>query len=258
MNRIKFTLLLFLVCSEGISQSIKYEYPGKLTPSIKKETLNFANAVTDITPELHRYMNLSYNDRLFLDQQLRSINGFYDFAKEQYNKLIDFEFVEISANCQGITRTLKSTGHTLTAGQKNLLNNANIGSEIYIILRFKYKNLQHSGQIINGYYTVTVVPETEAVYQGGFEKMSEYLNETIFKKISGKNDFNKILQTIVKFSIDEAGQIHDVKISRSSSDSRIDRIVLDAINNMPRWTPARNATGIKVKEEFSIPFSKGC
>src|SRR5688572_12827582 len=258
MNRIKFTLLLFLVCSEGISQSTKYEYPGKLTPSIKKETLNFANAVTDITPELHRYMNLSYNDRLFLDQQLRSVSGYCDFTEGIFNKLLDFEFVEISANCMGISRTLRSTGNILTSEQKNLLNSVDVGSEINVILRFRYKNLDHSGQIINGYYAVTVVPETEAVYQGGFEKMSEYLNETIFKKISGKNDFNKILQTIVKFSIDEAGQIRDVKISRSSADSLIDRMVLDAINNMPRLTPARNATGIKVKEEFSFPFSKGC
>jgi TonB family protein len=258
MNRIKITILLFLVISEGISQSTTYEYPGRLTPSIKKETLNFANSITDITPDLHRYIVLPYNDQTFLDQQVRLISGYIDFAQENYNKLMDFESIEITANSQGISRTFRSTGNILTVEQKNLLNNVDVGSQIYIILRFNFKNQQQSGQIINGYYAVTVVPETEAGYPGGFEKMSAYLNETIFSKISGKQDINKILQTVVKFTIDESGQISDAKISRSSADPRIDRIVLDAINNMPRWNPAKNTTGIKIKEEFTIPFAKGC
>jgi len=258
MNSIKITLLLIFIFTQGISQNTKYEYPGRLTPSIKKETLNFAKNLTDITPELHRYLNVAYSDRLFLDQQLRSVSGYIDFAKEQYNTLLDFEFVEITANCLGVSRTLRSAGNILTADQKSLLNNADVGSEIYFILRFKYKNLEHSGQIINGYYTVTVVPDIEASYPGGFERMSEYINQNILGKVTGKENLNKILQTIVKFTIDEKGRIVNARISRSSADPAIDRLVLDVIGNMPVWNPAKNATGIKVKQDFSIPFSKGC
>jgi len=62
----------------------------------------------------------------------------------------------------------------------------------------------------------------------------------------------------VKFTVNEEGKIVDALIFRSSEDPKADQLLLDAINKMPEWKPARNSTGMKIKQEFTIPMSNGC
>lgn len=104
---------------------------------------------------------------------------------------------------------------------------------------------------------VTVVPETEAEYPGGFKQLTEYLTENFINKISEKNALERIRQAIVKFTVNEEGQIVDAKIFKTSKDPKTDKLLLEAINKMPKWSPAKNAMGIKVKQEISIPFGGG-
>jgi TonB family protein len=128
-------------------------------------------------------------------------------------------------------------------------------------VRFKYidkdpYNRADASKTIEGTVRVTVVPETEAEYMGGNKQITEYFNQNVVNKISEKNP-EKIQQAVLKFTVDEDGQIINPKITRTSNDSEIDKLLLDAAAKMPKWKPAQNAQGTKVKQDFTIPFGNG-
>ena len=265
MKNIVITLFLFLLFITGFSQNSRYEYSGRLTPSIKKETLNEAKIISEIMPEFCRYFVLPWNEHL-IAQQLKLkyySQGYYIQPQENYNQIMDYVSILISATCNGKAFTSQSTSELLTTEQKNILYATDLGTDISIKIKFKYKNQANDNRdsgckIKEGEYVVTVVPETEAEYPGGFKQMTEYLMENVMNKISEKSASEKIRQAIVKFMVNEEGQIVDAKILRTSTDPKIDKLLLDATIKMPKWRPAENSKGIKVKQEFSIPLGGGC
>ena len=104
-----------------------------------------------------------------------------------------------------------------------------------------------------------MVPETEAQYLGGYQLLKQYLKENAIDKISETNAKQLQLAT-VRFTINEEGQIIDAQIFKTSEDEKIDKLLLEAINKMPKWKPAENFNGIKVKQkfEFSVGNIVGC
>jgi TonB family protein len=110
---------------------------------------------------------------------------------------------------------------------------------------------------MEGQYSITIVPAMEAEFPGGFKQISTYLNDNFFNKITQKGNTDKIRQTSLKFTINEEGKVVNSKIFNTSSDVKIDQLLLEAINKMPKWKPAKNSKGIKVKQEFMIPFGGG-
>lgn len=129
-------------------------------------------------------------------------------------------------------------------------------------MKFSYKiqandNLDTGGSIIEGTLAVAVVPDKEAEYPGGFEQLTADLADNVKSKIAQKGIAEKIQQAIVTFTINEKGQPVDAKIFRTSSDPLIDRLLLEGIHQMPGWKPAENATGAKIRQEFTIPLGLG-
>jgi TonB family protein len=259
-------VILFLFLSPGFSQSSKYEYHGRRSLTVKKEKLNEVVFINDITPELWQKLVLPQKERDELEQR-RRINyplGYYLYPQGGYDINIDYISVEILASCDGKILTSRSTGNKLNTEQKNILNTADLGSDISIKVEFRFKNkinndLNNAEETILGHLSVTVVPETEAEFPGGNKKISEYLAENFFKKASEITTVRKIQQAVVKFTVNEVGQIIDVKISRSSTDPKVDKLLLDVTSKMVGWKPAKNSSGVRVKQEFSIPFGNdGC
>jgi TonB family protein len=252
------TLLLLFVFTTGFAQKPEYEYTGRLTPSVKKEKLNTLQFVAEITPGFWRSLYMPYTDRVELDKRGKT-EGYFN-----YNTVINYISVEISATCHGRIVTFLSAVDKLTPEQKNILSTADLGSDINIRVKFKYRipagdNPDDRKRVVEGSLAVAVVPETEAEYPGGFKQLNAYLKEHIFDKVSGAEASQKLQQAIVKFTVNEEGLVVDAKISRTSTDPQIDRSILEAIAKMPEWKPAKNTKGIKVKQEFTIPFGvDGC
>ncbi len=200
------------------------------------------------------------------DQRLRNLDypyQYFVYPQENYNRIIDFVSIEITATCHGKEMKSQSTSARLTVEQRNILKTADLCSDLHIKIKFKYKNpendkLGNGIRIREGEYVVTVVPEIEAEFPGGFEQLSLYLRENFVNKITKKGAYENIHPTLVRFSVNEKGQIVGAKISSTSGDPEIDNLLLDATNKMPVWKPAENPNGIKVKQEFSIPFGGGC
>ncbi|MBC7865839.1 MAG: energy transducer TonB [Bacteroidia bacterium] len=280
MKNNTITLLLLLLFLNGISQNAKnknfsFEYKGRNTASANEEKLNSAKSVCDITPELWQKLLLPYTERIDLDK-LRKIgnsqefyiapqeNNYNNCINNNYNKIVEYVSVEISTFSNGKKKfTGLSSNENLTPEQKNILNTAEPGTDIYIKIRFRHKNqamntIGADNKIIEGELSVTIVPEQEAEFPGGFKQFSKYITENIFNKVSGKENSEKITWAAVSFTINEEGRVVDAKVSGTSGDLKIDQlIILEAINKMPKWKPAQNSKGEKVKEEFSIPFGNG-
>ena len=266
-------LLLVTIGFNGISQSFKYEYNGRYTPVIKKEQLNEARFISDVMPEFTRYMALLAKEYVSFKQFLKlenSESGSFSYPNEyfhqqkNYEKIMEYVSIEISTMCNGKIVSSQNKNNTLTTEQKNNLMIADLGADITIKIKFKYKYQtlefpDDANKIYEAKYTVTIVPETEALYPGGFKQFSNYINENVINKTNRQLTFRKFQQLIAKFTITEEGKIINAKITNSSADLKTDKLLLDAINKMPKWKPAENAKGTKVKQEFVLPLGgSGC
>ncbi len=259
-------LLLFLLVNPVFSKNPGYEYKGRFNPSVKKEKLSIVNTVNDI-PQLWNKLVLPFEVQEELDHR-RKIDekGCFVFYPQGYNysRLIEYVAVEISATSNNEVLKAQSTSDVLTPQQRAILNNADLNTNIVIEIRFKFKKLLadnrgvHNDKIMNGGVVFTVVPEIEAEFPGGFKQLTNYLTENIVSRVTEKLAAEKLQFAAVKFTVDENGLVVDAKVIRTSSVAKTDKLILDAINKMPKWKPAGNSKGEKLKQEFTIPFGDGC
>jgi TonB family protein len=265
-------LFAFMNCE---SQQAIFEYAGRWTPSIKKEKLNEIKFINELMPDFPRCLSMPYADRSQFDAQLKAgeklkeyhtyPQEFYNPPSELYSKILYFISMQITTVSKGTTLTSKITqGNVLTPEQKSILNSADMGSDIIVKVKFRYKNVGSISnydleQIKEGEYKVTVVPANEVEYPGGSKEISNYIIKNVFNKIPEKRDKMKIRQARARFTINESGQVINVKIIESSSDQKLDKLFLDAINKMPKWKPAEDANGGKLQQEFVLPLGfDGC
>ena len=214
------TLFLLHLVLFGYSQDIPYDVRGTYNRPIVKEKLNKAKTLSDINP------------------------GYP-------SSWISREFsVVLMATCNGIVMEAESPNDTLSNEQISILKMADIGTDIVVDIKYNPKNSIIDDldiRVIN--FTYSVVPEIEAEYFGGYELLKQYLKENAIDKIS-EPIAKQIQLATVRFTINEQGQIIDALISKSSEDEKTDKILLQAIREMPKWKPAENSNGIKVKQEF--------
>ncbi len=239
-----------------------------LNPRVKKEAINKAVSINDLSPLIWSRLSLSSNDRYGLTQ--RRINNFaqpqpadYLYPQEDYSLIVQVVFTEISLKVNGVTKTAQSTSDKLTARQKEILNAGDMGSDISIKLRYKYidqtkDNFGSRNTIAEGSTGLTLVPETEAEYPGGLKQLSAYFTNQVTGKIADKKLSEKLLNAIIRFTVDQDGRVLNPELVRTSTDTRIDRLLLEAMQKMPLWKPSVNGQGTKIKQEFTIPFSSGC
>lgn len=245
MKNSLITLLLILPFLTGFSQDVlNYEVRGKYSRPVKKEKLQEAKLLSDFIPGYPSSWITSYTS------------------------------VEISTICDGKLMKAVSSNDVLSAEQKNILNNVNLADDIVINVKYKYANLVTGGMENNNIHiSMTVVPEIEAEYVGGRQQMINYLKENVIHKISesslsgskessgNKQAKTKLFQEgIVVFTVNEEGEIVNAKIFKTSGDSKTDKLLLETINKMPKWKPAKNSKGAKVKQEFelSVRHDGGC
>jgi len=217
-------MLLFIVSiTPGFSQELRFDVHGNYHHPVLKEKLIKSTTLGDIIP----YYPSSWISR--------------------------YISVELESRNEGISTSAYSTNDVLTQDQHTLLKNAEIGTEIVINVNYESKN-SLTGQTESGKmnYSVTVIPDTEAEFADG--DLSQYIRENAIEQIStgGSAELNPAL---VNFTVDENGEITDVQVSKSSGDPEVDQLLLQVINNMPKWKPAENSEGLKVSQEFVLSVS---
>jgi len=275
MKHLIFTPLLSLLLLSGSAQPSGYT--GRLTPSTNKLKLHEAAFLNDITPELWRNMALPAYERMDLNRRRMAHYQGYDIfplgynylspQEHNYNKIIDYLSVNITSTHEGKTRTAHSNNDQLSPEQKRILATADLNTDISIKVRFKYKDLVNDAsgpepKIIEGNVSVTVVPETEAQFPGGYAELRNQLTKSVMSRLpsGGASESmysDKIARSVVKFTINEEGRVVDASISTTSTDSFLDILLVDAVYHLPKWKPAKNAKGQTVKQQFNFSMGSG-
>jgi len=169
--------------------------------------------------------------------------------------------VEISSSCKSVKVNVVSLNDVLSTAQKHMLNKADVGTDIVITVKYNTKNtitniLEKSEMNV----TLTVVPEIEATYIGGYKSMIAYLKENSNAKIAALST-KQIQFTSINFTVNKNGETKNVMLMKASGNTAIDELLVELITNMPKWVPAKNSEGVAVNQgfEFSIgSMSDGC
>ena len=265
MKNFIITLLLSLLILPAFSQKQNFEYSGRMTPGVLKEEIEKAKYITEIMPEFCRTFSLPFNEQK-VSRRLRLAyysQGYNIEREEKYSQIMEFVSVEIFTNNKGKLFSSTSTSDQLSEEQKSMLRKADLGSDIRIKILFKYKNPSNElknldDKILEGQYTATIVPDYEAEMPGGWKQFSEYVRSNLFETNKAKSFTGDISQATVQFTVNEEGQVTNTKLIRSSGNPDTDKLIMEAINKMPHWEPAKNYMGLRVKQQFNIAFGGGC
>jgi len=193
--------------------------------------------------------------KLVTAQTMQDINPGYPSS---WIKKKDYISSKISVVIDGVIKHAAGKNDILTEEQKTFLKSADVGTEISVKVLYNYGDFL-SGEFgtKNVNFSVTLLPDIEAEYIGGYLKLKEYLKLEAIDQISKMNyDNNQI--TLVRFTINKEGKPSDIKLIKTSDDIEIDNIIIDAVKLMPNWKPAETSTGIKVKQEFELYVGNGC
>lgn len=206
----------------------------------------------DLVYEVNRtYPSLSITkEKLTEARTLIDINPYY---KPSWVK--EYISVEVMASHEGEIKKVKGKSNTFNQAQKDLINTADAGTDISVKIDYIPNNNLKQNPPKETNFTFIVEPESEAAYSGGTQQLKQYLKKNIEDKIS--DDVFEIYRlTAVKFVVDEDGQIVDAEIFdgpyQTFRDEKTEELLLEAVCNMPDWTPAQYANGMKVKQEFVL------
>jgi hypothetical protein len=106
---------------------------------------------------------------------------------------------------------------------------------------------------------LTIIPETEAQYAGGFDALIDYLKEST-KESTDIIKKDKLQPGKVFFTVTKNGTIADIELNSTSGYPTVDEFLIETIKNIPqKWDPATNSKGEKVDQEFVFFFGvEGC
>lgn len=226
MKKKLLTILISSVLFSGFSQDFTYEIHGKYERPVKNEALADAKLVSDF------------------------IEGY------PVNWVKDYVSVEISGELDGKPAKAISETEVLNYNQLHLLKKAGLGTELVVSIFYKLKNaVTDQIEIQQMKVAMTVVPNIEAEFVGGKQLLNKYFKENGIDNISEKSR-KEIQQGIVNFTINEKGDVANAKITKTSGDLKTDKLLLKAINKMPKWKPAENANGKKLKQKFVFSVSR--
>jgi len=170
------------------------------------------------------------------------------------NWISHYKSSEISITTNGKVLKARGSDDKLNSEQIQILKAVGPASEIGITVKYKATNAvtgvleDHTMNVL-----MTVVPDVEAEYPGGREQIRKYLQEAAINKISQ----GEIKPAIVRFIINEEGAAVNALVTKSTGNDNTDKLLIEAVKNMPKWKPAQNSKGKKVKQDFVFLIEMG-
>ena len=227
MKTISLTIILLSALINSYAQNYSFDVRGHFERPVKKEVLAGANTLCDFIPGYPK------------------------------NWITDYASVEIESIVDGKIMKARGSNDQLSMEQKHLLASADLWSELAIDVKHYYKNpVTDASEERNANIHLTVVPESEARYPGGEIPMRKYFMRNAMDKIS--ESVSKDLKELnIRFIIDESGNVVDPIVRSSSGNVDVDELILKTVKNMPRWTPASNEKGEKLRQVFEFRAMNG-
>ncbi|MEO1260370.1 MAG: hypothetical protein AAFZ15_16355 [Bacteroidota bacterium] len=212
-----------------------YNIGSRFGATVTKEELHKAKTVDDITPERAEWDKIT-----FLNMRVTVMQD-------------DEEITALGEN------------EVLNAGQAKLLQAAGYSTNFYMTGRGKRKGAGPEGLMdnpkdeFNFAYYFTIVPEKEAEYVGGIEKLISYLKKNSKKETAIITE-EQLKPCQINFTITKNGSVAEVTLNQTSGFPSVDNTFVKLLENMPgKWRPAKNGKGKEVDQELVFFFGRqGC
>lgn len=182
--------------------------------------------------------------------QLTSATTLQDLNRHYKSSWVKtYESVEILTTHQGkIQKTVSKSGQ-LSPEQKEQLNTADNDTEIAINILYLPDNNLKNNELKRSHFSFKVAPENDAHFIGGDEALNKYLVENAIEKLP-EGCIKQYALAVVKFTVNTDGKIINSHIFASSNDDEIDALLVETIDTMPNWKPAKYANGLKINQDF--------
>jgi len=194
--------------------------------------------------------------------QLASALRVYDLIPpEAYWQTFELNYVELQ---EWSRDSMTWTGNSvqLTEEMRNALGGFPISSNFRIAGTAKGELRHPPGrQPFEVVYYVTVVPETEAKHPLGLEGFAQAVRDASKAFIASATvDPYAVQSGRLSFEIDQTGQLTQLVLESSCGYLELDTLIASVVKEVPgSWEPARNASGIPVRQTFHLTFgSLGC
>lgn len=166
----------------------------------------------------------------------------------------------ISVESHGKKEGFKGINDSLTTEQQNILNTAEIGSIISVVVLYTSNNVitkQKEEKRVDVEYTVT--PFSDAEFIGGSQQFDRFLRNIIINELSS-NDKQSIQSAQFMFNINEEGAINNIRVLHSTCNAFLDDFVCKQLQKMPAWRSAKNIKGESLNQEFILSLGSlvGC
>ncbi|MBP8033917.1 MAG: hypothetical protein KAZ71_04920 [Bacteroidia bacterium] len=211
----------------GMENEMYYEVHGTYRRSVKKSQFSNAKLIRDV------------------------VSGYPS------NWISSYVSVEIIGTCAGKVVKASGLNEKLTAEQIQILNTIDLAANLVVNVKYIYNDFGRNKQENNDMHVeMTVVPEIEAEFIGGEKLLINYLKLNNYSKLPSKkpSDFKG---AVIKFTINEGGDVINVRTTQKWGDAKTDQLLFDLISKMPKWKPAVNANGVKVKQDFVFSVGAG-
>lgn len=190
--------------------------------------------------------------------KLRSASALKDFIKDYPSNWIeDYVSVELTAVENGNSTAVKGVNANLNAEQKKLLSAMRLNAKLEVNIKYHRKNsVTGLTDLHTSHLVMTVIPETEAKFPGGETYLNNYINKNIVDRIDG--DLMEVIRNCkVLFMVDEKGNVADAKMTSSTGDNKTDQLIMEALYEMPVWSPALDENKTKVRQQFEFSIGQG-
>ena len=200
------------------------------------------------------------SDRTLTVGQMRTAKTIEDIIANYPHKAIEnCESVWVKSLFKDGEVSIMTKGSELNKEQLSLLNSSEIGDYFNVIVNYG-SNYSCNGNLVYDRLDIgiTVVPEVQAEYPDGYSKLIAYLDGNSKERMENM-DFSNIQSLSIKFFIDEDGKADEIRVMNESGNPELDDIVVELLNDMPEWKPARDEDGNHVRQEFELIFgAPGC
>jgi len=174
-------LLFCLITTIGFSQNFSYSIPGIYPLSTPNEILPESKLNCMVRGA---YIRPIKKEVLMKATLMREIYEHYPSAWIE-----DYISTEITVTYKGKSINAMGTDEKLTMVQKSILQHTDFNTNILIDVRYRAKNaVTNKEEIRKMNYTLTVIPEVEAVFTEG--DPSEFVKKKIEERIA-KGEFEK-------------------------------------------------------------------
>jgi len=199
-----------------------------------------------LSSQVHKvYPSLSISKEALIEA--KTISDLHQYFKTSWVKSYDsVEIITIENNNKVVSQ---STNDQLTTKQLKALTDADINTDISVIIRYLPDNNLRHNELKEYDFTFKVEPEIDASYEGGELALMKYLTNNGMDYIS-QEVFELYQVTAIKFTVDTNGKVVESSVVESSNDEQTDKALLAAVCSMPDWQPASYANGLKIEQEY--------